>query len=191
MAEAVAQIDGPLVGVSQRPSPHPLDDVLEDVGPLVVLRVEGREVLRQPLAQPLLVVVLPADRLSPPLMRDLVSEEEGREAGEDRRIGLPGDDGARLPGQLVVHQGEIGGAVPARQAAVSQGHRHRRVRDVSEDGRVEGGDVRGALGRLVDVAGAARRAVGADREGAVEDAPLGLRGRGPGRGVVKPDLADR
>ena len=80
--------------------------------------------------------------------------------------------------------------MPAGEAAVGHGHRHRRVRDVSDERRVEGGDVRGALGRLVDVAGAPRRAVGVYREGAVEHAAATGR-RWRGRGRVEPDLPDR
>ena len=45
----------------------------------LVLRVQRREVLREAFAEPLFVVVPPADRLAPPLVRELVREEEIRE----------------------------------------------------------------------------------------------------------------
>ena len=51
----------------------------EHVVAALMLRVERGEILREPLADPLLVVVPPADRLAPPLMRELVREEELRE----------------------------------------------------------------------------------------------------------------
>ena len=54
-----------------------------------LLRVERREVLREAFAEPLLVVVLPADRLAPPLVRQLVREEELGEAVERRRVAAP------------------------------------------------------------------------------------------------------
>ena len=55
----------------------------------LLLRVQRREVLREALAQPLLVVVAPADRLSPPLVRELVGDEEIGIVCERRRIVAP------------------------------------------------------------------------------------------------------
>ena len=51
-----------------------------------MLGIERREVLREPLAQPLLVVIAPADRLAPPLVRHFVRQEELGEPFEVRRI---------------------------------------------------------------------------------------------------------
>jgi hypothetical protein len=51
-----------------------------------MLRVERGEILRESFAQPLLVIIAPADRLAPPLVRQLVGEEEIVVALERRRI---------------------------------------------------------------------------------------------------------
>jgi len=59
------------------------------VGSAIALREEHGEVLREAFADPLLVVVLPADRLTPPLMRDLVRKEEVRIVVEGHRIRGP------------------------------------------------------------------------------------------------------
>ena len=45
--------------------------------------------LREPFADPLLVVIPPADRLAPPLMRQLVGDEELGKVRERRRIVAP------------------------------------------------------------------------------------------------------
>ena len=55
----------------------------------LVLRVQRGEVLREAFAEPLLVVVAPADRLAPPLVRELVREEEFGIVLERRRIVAP------------------------------------------------------------------------------------------------------
>ena len=50
----------------------------------LLLRVERGEILREPLADPLLVIVLPADRLAPPLMRE--SGARDRTAGNPSKF---------------------------------------------------------------------------------------------------------
>ena len=78
VTETVPEVDGPLVRFRQRPLPELPEHVLEDALAACVARVQRGEVLREALAQPLLVVVAPADRLAPPLVGELVGEEELR-----------------------------------------------------------------------------------------------------------------
>jgi hypothetical protein len=65
--------------------------------PRGLLRVERREVLREAFTQPLLVVVLPPDRLSPPLVRELVGQKNSgkfsNDAGSLRHAAFPIDSG--------------------------------------------------------------------------------------------------
>jgi hypothetical protein len=53
------------------------------------MRIERREVLREALAEPLLVIVSPPDRLSPPLVGELVREKEVGVVVERRRVVSP------------------------------------------------------------------------------------------------------
>ena len=74
----------------------------------LVLRVQRGEVLREAFAQPLLVVVAPADRLSPPLVRELVREEELRDSCRtppDRCASASADDRQRLVQHREVRRG--------------------------------------------------------------------------------------
>ena len=89
--------------------------------PRCVLRVERREVLREAFAQPLLVIVPPADRLAPPLVRELVREEEVREVLERRRIVAPDERRGR---QRLVERREI------RRGCGRRADRFRRARAV-------------------------------------------------------------
>ena len=89
VAEAVAEVDRALIRFRQRPAAELPQHVDERRVAARLLRVERGEVLREPFAEPLLVVVLPADRLAPPLVRELVGEEELGEAVERRRIVAP------------------------------------------------------------------------------------------------------
>ena len=78
VAEAIAEIDRALRRHVDGPSPHLPQHGRERLGAALALGVERGEVLREALAEPLLVIVLPADRLAPPLVRELVREEERR-----------------------------------------------------------------------------------------------------------------
>ena len=78
LAEPVSQIDRPLVGVAEAPASQLRQDVLERLVAVLPLHVECGEVLGQPFAQPLLVIILPPDSLAPPLVCELVREEKGR-----------------------------------------------------------------------------------------------------------------
>ena len=91
-----------------------------DVVAALLLRVERGEVLREPLAEPLLVVVAPADRLAPPLVRELVGEEELGKAAERRGIVAPDERRRR---QRLVQRGEVAGTVAAGQVAFDQRER--------------------------------------------------------------------
>src|SRR4029450_957351 len=76
--EAIAQIHGTLIGTIDRPLPQLTKDVGKGGGPARLLGVERGKVLSESLTQPLLVVIPPADSLTPPLMRELVGQEELR-----------------------------------------------------------------------------------------------------------------
>ena len=88
-AEAIAKIDWPLVRLGDAPAAELAKHRSRRGIAVGALRVQRGEILREPLADPLLVVVLPADRLSPPLVRELVREEELRDACKRRRIVAP------------------------------------------------------------------------------------------------------
>src|SRR5687767_7076170 len=90
VSEAVSEIHRPLVRFGQRPLPELAQHVQEDALAAGIARIQRGEVLREALAEPLLVVVAPADRLAPPLVRDLVGEEELRKAGKGGRVVAPG-----------------------------------------------------------------------------------------------------
>ena len=80
-------------------------------GTAIRSRVKRREILRESLAQPLLVIVLPADSLAPPLVRDLVREKEQRiDVVERDRIVRPG---IRRRRQRLVKNREERGTVSA------------------------------------------------------------------------------
>src|SRR5206468_5701051 len=89
VAEPVAEIDRTLLGLIHAPPAHLPQHRREHVVSALALRVHRGEVLREAFAQPLLVIVPPADRLSPPLMRELVRDEEVGEAAERGRIVAP------------------------------------------------------------------------------------------------------
>src|SRR4029450_1955834 len=96
--------------VGQRPPPELPQHVEEDAIAAGALRIERGEVLREAFANPLLVVVLPADCLAPPLVSQFVREEELREALERRRVAAPvhGRKGLRC-----VQDGEVPRAMAA------------------------------------------------------------------------------
>src|SRR5581483_9746924 len=89
VAEAVAEINGTLIRLVHRPAAKLAHDAVERVLAADVFRVESGEILREALADPLLVVVAPADGLPPPLVRYLVRDEELRKVVERRRIVPP------------------------------------------------------------------------------------------------------
>src|SRR4051794_9089556 len=72
MTEAIAEIHRALVALVDRPAAHLPQHRREHLVAALALRVERREVLREAFADPLLVIVAPADGLAPPLMRELV-----------------------------------------------------------------------------------------------------------------------
>ena len=76
VAEAIPEIDRALIGLIHRPAPELAQHVAEGLLAASLLGIERGEVLREAFAQPLLVIVLPADGLAPPLMRELVRDEE-------------------------------------------------------------------------------------------------------------------
>ena len=117
----IARVDAPLAQLLQ----HRDERVLA----FLVLRVQRGEVLREALAEPLLVVVAPADRLSPPLMGELVREEEIGIVAERRRIVSPDERRAR---QRLVEHREIARAVSARQIAFDDGDGEARIRRVAD-----------------------------------------------------------
>src|SRR4030095_7323601 len=112
VAETIPEIDRSLSALVDRPLPHLPHHRRKDVVAALALRVERGEVLREAFADPLLVVVAPADRLAPPLVGELVSDEEIGKAVERRRIVAPHQRRAR---QRLIERGEVAGAVAARQ----------------------------------------------------------------------------
>ena len=76
VAEPVAEVHRALIRFRDRPAPELPQHVDEDTIASRLLRVQRGEVLREAFTDPLLVIVLPADRLAPPLVRELVGEEE-------------------------------------------------------------------------------------------------------------------
>src|SRR5580765_8271003 len=93
VAEAIAQVDRSLIGFLQAPLAPLPEHLAEDLRSAPALGVQTGEKLREAFAEPLLVVVLPTDRLAPPLMRELVREEELREALEVRGVRAPDERG--------------------------------------------------------------------------------------------------
>ncbi len=110
-----------------------------------MLRVQRGEVLCKAFAQPLFVVVAPADRLSPPLVRDLMRREEIVVTAERRRIVSPDQRRRR---QRLIERRKVTGAVSARKIAFDERHCERRIRHVADDRLIELRDVRRALGQL-------------------------------------------
>ena len=76
VTQPIAEIHRPLVRVVYRPPPELPQDVAERVFAAPFAGKEGREVLREALAQPLFVMVLPAHGLPEPLVRQFVRHEE-------------------------------------------------------------------------------------------------------------------
>src|SRR5205085_1968006 len=72
LSKPVAERDRSLIAHVERPAAELTQHLLKRLVAAPLLRVERREVLSEPFAQPLLVIVLPADRLAPPLVRHLV-----------------------------------------------------------------------------------------------------------------------
>src|SRR5436190_14650030 len=143
--EPVTEIHRPLLRLVDAPLAELSQDGDEDVVAALVLCVHRREVLREALADPLLMVVPPADRLTPPLVRELVREEELRIAPERGRIVAPDELRAR---ELLIERGEIAGAVAARQIALDEGDREARIWRIADERLVEHRHVGGALGEL-------------------------------------------
>ena len=117
VAEPVAEVDRALIGLLHPPAPELAEHARERVVAAPPLRVQRREVLREPLAQPLLVIVAPADRLAPPLVRDLVGDEELGKVLERRRIVAPHVGRGR---QRLVQRGEVSRTVAAGQIALDE-----------------------------------------------------------------------
>ena len=145
MPEPVTEIHRPLLRLVDAPLTELSQDGDEHVVAALVLCVHRREVLREALADPLLMVVPPADRLAPPLVRELVREEELRIAPERGRIVAPDELRAR---ELLIERGEIAGAVAARQIALDEGDREARIWRIADERLVEHRHVGGALGEL-------------------------------------------
>src|SRR5262245_39137772 len=94
----------------------------------LMLRVEGGKVLREALAQPLLVVVAPANGLAEPLMRDFVRDEEVWKPVERRGVITPDE---RRKRQRLNNLGEVRRAVSSREVAFGDRDGERGVRQVA------------------------------------------------------------
>src|SRR6185503_21158719 len=126
----------------------------------ILLGVEHGEVLREGLAQPLLVIVLPTDRLAPPLMRQFVRKEKGREVLEVDRIVAP-DDGRT--GHQLIQYGEVRRTVPAGPVALRYRQGKTRIWSIAEKRRIKSQDPGGPLARLPYPHRCARRALDVQR----------------------------
>ena len=93
-----------------------------------MLRVQRGEVLGEALAQPLLVIVAPPDTVAPPLVSHLVRQEELRVVLERGRIVTPSEPAAR---QWHLQRGKVRRAVSARQFALDNTQRERRIEGAS------------------------------------------------------------
>ena len=138
VAEPIAQIHRALIRVVYRPPAELAQDVAERLFATPLFREQRREVLREALAQPLLVVVLPAHRLPEPLVRQLVRHEELGEARERRRVVAPV---VRRDRRWVVDHREIARRVAARQFVFHHGDRDRVVRHIAGERGVQPDDV--------------------------------------------------
>ena len=127
VSEAIAEIHGTLIGSIDGPARHLRDHLLEGRVLPPVFGVERGEILREALADPLLVIVLPAHRLSPPLMCGLMGEEKLGEIVEIRRVGAPRDRRRR---RRQAERREVRRAMTARLFALDERERERLVRDV-------------------------------------------------------------
>jgi hypothetical protein len=112
VSEPVSEVDRTLIRVVHAPLAQLPQHGGKNVVALLLLRVERREVLREALAEPLLVVVAPADRLPPPLVRELVGEEEVGKTAERGRVVAPDQ---RRRGKRLIERREVAGTV-SRQA---------------------------------------------------------------------------
>ena len=118
VTEPIPQIDGTLIRLVERPPPELPEHLHELLFTVAVLCVQRGEILRKPFAQPLLVVVLPADGLAPPLMCDLMSEKEVGEAVEAL---LAGGGAGEVDRVLVREDEDAAGAEPAGRLGATQG----------------------------------------------------------------------
>ena len=146
-----------LVGLVDRPLPHLPHDAPEHridargcgiaaACHAAPLGVQRGEVLREPFAQPLLVIRAPADRLTPPLVGELVREEEVRIVFERGGI-VPRKKERRHRCRFVEHR-EVAGTMPAGQIAFDERDREARIRIVAEKRLVKLRDLQRAIGHL-------------------------------------------
>jgi hypothetical protein len=159
VAQSISQIDRSLRRHFDGPPSHLLDHAGELIRPALALGVQRGEVLREAFADPLLVVILPADRLPPPLVRDFMRQEEARIVVERDGIVAPR---VRRSRERLVENRKIRGTVAAGQVAFGQGQREAVVRRIADNRRIETKDVGRALSEVA---------------GAVELARVGLHGQ--------------
>ena len=86
----------------------------------IFLSVERGKVLRERLAEPLLVIILPTHRLAPPLVRQFVRDEERGKVFKVHRIVAPHDRRSR---HQLIQDSEVRRAVTARAIALCQRER--------------------------------------------------------------------
>ena len=114
VTESIAEINRSLVGLLHAPSAELPQHVREGLFATLALSKERGKVLGEPFADPLLVIVSPSDCLAPPLVRELVRQEELRIVVERSRIVAPHK---RCGRQGLIQCGEIARTVPPRQVA--------------------------------------------------------------------------
>ena len=141
----VAERDRSFGRLADRPAAHLPHHPREDIVAALALRVESGEVLGEALAQPLIVIGPPSDSLPPPLMRDLVGQEEVGIVLERRRVVPPRH---LRRGQRLVERRKVRRAVAAGAIVFDDGNRQARIRRVVEQRLVEENHVEGAIGEF-------------------------------------------
>ncbi len=138
MPEAIPKVDRALIGLGERPSTKLAQHVLERVLATGLLRIERREILGEAFAQPLLVVVLPAHCLPPPLVGQLMSHKEVGIVAKRRRVVAPRQ---RCLWRRRIDHGEVPRTMSAGRLVLGDRDSHRRIRCVANDRCIEVHDV--------------------------------------------------
>src|SRR5687767_10832186 len=118
VAQPVSQMNRAMAGQVQRRLAHLLKEPTFGFRAAVVAGIERGEVLREALTEPLFVIVLPADRLAPPLMGRLMRQKKERMTGQRYRIAAPGKTRRQ---RWLIPDGEVCRAVAAWELGVERG----------------------------------------------------------------------
>ena len=134
VSQAIPEIDGPFLRLRHAQRRNWRMMLRKTSFAAALAAVERGEVLREPFTQPLLVKVLPAHGLAPPLMCDFVGQKKLGKTIERRRVAPPRQRHAR---RGLVERGKVRRAVTARQGVLEQRDRERRIRTIADGRRIE------------------------------------------------------